>query len=65
MKSFGNCAIATCSFRTPTDRLKENNCYSIDYDIEEMGIKIGGKLVSNLRYADGTTLWANSQEEKT
>ena len=28
-----------------------------------MGIKIGGKLVSNLRYADDTALCANSQEE--
>ena len=31
--------------------------------IEEMGIKIGGKLVSNLRYADDTALCANSQDE--
>ena len=28
-----------------------------------MGIKIGGKLVSNLRYADDTALCANSLEE--
>ena len=34
-----------------------------DVDIEEMGIKIGGKLVSNLRYPDDTALCANSQEE--
>ena len=32
-------------------------------EIEEMGIKIGGKLVSNLRYADDTALCANSPEE--
>ena len=32
-------------------------------EIKEMGIKIGGKLVSNLRYADDTALCANSQEE--
>ena len=31
--------------------------------IEEIGIKIGGKLASNLRYADDTALCANSQEE--
>ena len=31
-------------------------------DIEEMGIKIGEKLVSNLRYADDTALCTNSQE---
>ena len=30
---------------------------------EEMGIKIGGKLVSNLRYADDTALYTISQEE--
>ena len=34
-----------------------------EVEIEEMGIKIGGKLVSNLRYADDTALCANSQEE--
>ena len=32
-------------------------------EIGEMGIKIGGKLVSNLRYADDTALCADSQEE--
>ena len=32
-------------------------------EIEEMGITIGGKLVSNLRYTDDTALCANSQEE--
>ena len=32
-------------------------------EIEEMRIKIGGKLVSKLRYADDTALCATSQEE--
>ena len=32
-------------------------------EIEEKRIKIGGKLVSNLRYADDTALCANLQEE--
>ena len=32
-------------------------------EIEEIGINIGGKLVSNLRYADDTALCANSQDE--
>ena len=32
-------------------------------EIEEMRIKIGGKLVSNLRYAYDIPLCANSQEE--
>ena len=32
-------------------------------EIEELGIKTGEKLVSNLRYADDTALCAKSQEE--
>ena len=32
-------------------------------EIEEIGIKIGWKLVSNLRYAHDTALCANSREE--
>ena len=32
-------------------------------EIEEMGIKIGGKFVLNLRYADDTALFAKCQEE--
>ena len=32
-------------------------------EIEEMGINIGGNLVSNLRYAGDTAFCANSQEE--
>ena len=32
-------------------------------EIEEMEIKIGGKLVSNLRYADDTAVCENLQEE--
>ena len=31
--------------------------------METLGIKIGGKLVSNLRYADDIGLHAESQEE--
>ena len=32
-------------------------------EIEELGVRIGGKLISNLRYADDTVLCAHSQEE--
>ena len=32
-------------------------------EIEKMGVRIGGKLISNLRYADDTALCAHSQEE--
>ena len=30
---------------------------------EEIGIKIAGRNISNLRYTDGTTLMAESEEE--
>ena len=32
-------------------------------DEAQAGIKIAGKNISNLRYADGTTLMAESKEE--
>ena len=32
-------------------------------EIEELGVRIGGKLISNLRYADDTALCAQTQEE--
>ena len=32
-------------------------------DETQAGIKIAGRTVSNLRYADGTTLMAESEEE--
>ena len=33
-------------------------------DEEKAGIKIAGKNINNLRYADDTTLMAESEEEK-
>ena len=32
-------------------------------DEEQAGIKIGGRNINNLRYADDTTLMAESEEE--
>ena len=32
-------------------------------EIEELGVRIRGKLISNLRYAEDTALCAHSQEE--
>ena len=33
-------------------------------DEEQAGLKISGKNISNLRYADDTTLMADSKEER-
>ena len=32
-------------------------------DVAQAGIKISGRNINNLRYADGTTLMAESEEE--
>ena len=39
--------------------------YSLDYGLEgaQAGIKIHGRNINNLRYADDTTLMAESEEE--
>ena len=39
--------------------------YSFDYGLEgaQAGIKINGRNINNLRYADDTTLMAESEEE--
>ena len=34
-----------------------------DANVEDFGIKIGGRLISNLRYADDTALCADSHED--
>ena len=36
---------------------------SVMQEIEELGVRIGGKLISNLRYADDTAPCTHSQEE--
>ena len=51
------CILSPHLFNLYTDSVRR------EAEIEEMGIKIGGKLVSNLSYADDTALCANSQEE--
>ena len=44
--------------------IRWNGRHSSAFNIERgVGIKIGGKLVSNLRYADDTALCANLQKE--
>ena len=35
----------------------------LDWDEAQAGIKIAGKNIDNLRYADDTTLMAESKEE--
>ena len=42
----------------------ESICALLDrLDEEQAGIKIAGRIINNLRYADGTILMAESEEE--
>ena len=42
----------------------ESICALLDrLDEEQAGIKIAGRIINNLRYADDTTLMAESEEE--
>ena len=39
--------------------------WNVGLDEEQAGIKIAGRNINNLRYADDTTLMAESKEELT
>ena len=39
--------------------------WNVELDESQAGIKIAGRNVNNLQYADDTTLMAESQEEQT
>ena len=45
--------------------LAEYNIWSDGLDEAQAGIKIAGRNISNLRYADDTTLTAESEEVKS
>ena len=48
---------------TPTDQTAEYIMRNAGLDEAQAGIKIAGRNTSNLRYADDTTLMAESEEE--
>ena len=43
--------------------MQSTSCKNARLDEAEAGIKIAGRNINNLRYADGTTLMAESEEE--
>ena len=51
--------IVTCLFNFYTEYVMQN----ASLDEAQAGIKIAGKNINNLRYADDTTLMAESEEE--
>ena len=53
------CILSPCSFNFYAEYLMKNT----GLEEAEAGIKIAGRNINNLRYADGTTLMAESEEE--
>ena len=53
------CILSPCSFNLYAEYIMRN----ASLDEAQTGIKIPGRNINNLRYADGTTLMAESEEE--
>ena len=51
------CILSPCLFNLYAEYIKKNT------GLDEAGIKIAGRNINNLRYADDTTLMAESEEE--
>ena len=51
--------LSSCLFNLYTEYIMRN----AELDEAQAGIKIAGRNINNLRYADGTTLMAENKEE--
>ena len=60
---FGFCFSAASLSKEINHFLPENTMSSAGLEEAQAGIKIAGKSINNLRYADNTTLMAESEEE--
>ena len=56
---FLGCILSPCLFNLYAERIKRN----AGLNEAQAGIKIAGRNINNLRYADDTTLMAESEEE--
>ena len=54
-----DCLLSPCLFNLYAEHIMRN----ARLDELQAGIKIGGRNINNLRYADDTTLMAESEEE--
>ena len=57
--AFQDCILSPCLFNLYTEYITRNT----GLDEAQAGIKIAGRNINNLRYADDTTLMAESEEE--
>ena len=58
-KEYQGCILSLCLFNFCAEYIKQN----AGLDETQTGIKIAGRNINNLRYADDTTLMAESEEE--
>ena len=58
MMSCQGCILSPCLFNLYAEHIMQN----AGLNEAQAGIKIGGRNISNLRYADDTTLMAESEE---
>ena len=54
-----NCILSPCLFKLHAEYIMQN----VRLDEAQTGIKYAGRNINNLRYADDTTLMAESEEE--
>ena len=59
LRKSGNGALSSCLFNLYAESIMGN----AGLDESQAGIKIPGRNINNLRYANGTTLMAESEEE--
>ena len=59
LRKSGNGALSSCLFNLYAEYIMGN----AGLDESQAGIKIPGRNINNLRYANGTTLMAESEEE--
>ena len=55
----GGCILLSCLFNLYAEYIMRN----AELDEAQAGVKIAGRNINNLRYADDTTLMAESKEE--
>ena len=54
------CLLSPCLFNLYAEYIMRN----VELEVAQAGIKIAGRNINNLRYADDTTLMAESEEEQ-
>ena len=58
-----SCILSPCLFNLYAEYLMWNAGLYEAFQLDEAGIKIAGRNINNIRYADDTTLMAESEEE--